>query len=137
MTKKALSQYRGIVAEIQGLNERINNNTLCDTVVGSDSFFPFTQHAMSVTGMKSTQDNMRVIMRRNRLEQQKKRIEDFVENIADSEIRQMLDYRYIIGSKPLKWLAISKKISPQENVREQYAEMERLQQKLSRFFKKI
>lgn len=110
MTKKELSQYRGIVAEIRDLEEQIKNNTLHDTVTGSDSEFPFTQHTMSVSGMESTEDNRRDMRRLSWLKRRKKRIDKFVDGIEDIEMQKIIRYRYIKGSRRPSWQWIALKL---------------------------
>ena len=108
MTKEELRQYRSIVAELNEVNDRINSNTVHGTVTGSDSEFPYVKHCMSVSGV--TSEHSDDIILRQRLEQQKQKIELFVATISDSETRRIFRYRYIDGTVMPSWQWIAFKI---------------------------
>lgn len=109
MTKKELSQYRSIVAEIDEIRDRLNDNTVHGTVTGSDRF-PFAKRVISVSGIVATEQNRRDMMLLRKLEMQKQEIEDFVEAIEDSETRRIFRYRYIDGTVRPSWQWIAFKI---------------------------
>lgn len=77
MTKKELEQYRSVVAEIRETEERIKENTVTDTVSGSDAEFPYTKHAMSVAGLEKTEYNNMLLARRNKLQRQRRKVERY------------------------------------------------------------
>ena len=112
MTKEELRQYRSIVAELNEVNDRINSNTVHGTVTGSDSEFPYVKHCMSVSGV--TSEHSDDIILRQRLEQQKQKIELaralFSDKISDSETRRIFRYRYIDGTVMPSWQWIAFKI---------------------------
>lgn len=110
MTKEELKQYRSIVAELNEVNDRINSNTVYGTVTGSDSEFPYVKHCISVSGVEPTQKNENDIILRQRLEQQKQKIELFIATISDSETRRIFRYRYIDGTVMPSWQWIAFKI---------------------------
>lgn len=85
MTKHELSQYRSIVAEIEEIRDRINSNTVYDTVVGSDTEFPFTAHTISVGGMTGGSTSQKDMLLLCRLEVQKQAVEDYINAIAERE----------------------------------------------------
>lgn len=97
MTIETLNQYRSIRIELERLERERKSRELYDSVVGSDSEFPYTQHKMSVSGLYSDDDNARLLERIAKLRQQKKEIEDFVYGIDDSLTRQIFEERYING----------------------------------------
>lgn len=108
MTKEELEQYRSIVAELDEIRDRLNNNTVSDTVTGSDSEFPYTKHSMAVSGIASEHTDDMILCRQ--LEQQKCRIELFVAAIPDSETRRIFRYRYIDGKVRPSWQWIAFKV---------------------------
>lgn len=103
MTKGELEQYRSIVAEIDEIRDRLNDNTVHGTVTGSECEFPYVQHSISVDGVTSTERNQRDIRLYNRLEVQKQEIENFVNDIPDSMTRRIFHYRYIHGTVRPSW----------------------------------
>ena len=110
MTKAELSQYRSIAAEIVENEERIRESTLRDSVRGSSSEFPYTSHTVSIEGLDDSGDNSRLLKRQNELKRRKRRIEDFIDNIPDSETRRIFRYRYIVGKRRQSWQRIAVKI---------------------------
>ena len=110
MTKAELSQYRSIAAEIVENEERIRESTLRDSVRGSCTEFPYTERTVSVEGLGSSGDNSRLLKRQGKLKRQKRRIEDFIDNIPDSETRRIFRYRYIVGKRRWSWQKITFKI---------------------------
>ena len=107
MTIRELRQYRSIRIELERLEREKKSRELSDTVIGSDKEFPYTQHKMSVSGLDSDGDNMRLLERINNLKQQKKEIEDFVYGIEDSLTRRIFELRYMEGRYKLGWDAVA------------------------------
>lgn len=117
MTKEELKQYRSICAEIQEIDIKLKDSTVYGTVSGSDSEFPYVKRTISVGGVTSTKDNIRLLTRLDRLKKQKRSIEKFIYNIDDSLIRRIFEYRYITGNKIMSWQKIAFKIGEHD---EQY-----------------
>lgn len=107
MTIRELRQYRSIRIELERLEREKKSRELSDTVIGSDRDFPYTQHKMSVTGLDSDGDNMRLLERIHNLRQQKKEIEDFVYGIEDSLTRQIFELMYIKGRYKATWNSVA------------------------------
>lgn len=107
MTIRELRQYRSIRIELERLEREKKSRELSDTVIGSDKEFPYTQHKMSVSGLDSDGDNMRLLERIRNLRQQKKEIEDFIFGIEDSLMRQILEWRHIKGNDEPSWQFIA------------------------------
>lgn len=110
LTKSELKQYRSICAEIQEINIKLKDQEVYGAVRGSESEFPYTEHTMSVSGVKSAVENRRLIARRKWLIRQKEDIEEFVENIEDSLTRRIFIYRYIESDRQPSWQAIAFRI---------------------------
>lgn len=107
MTIRELRQYRSIRIELERLEREKKSRELSDTVIGSDRDFPYTQHKMSVSGLDSDGDNMRLLERIHNLKQQKKEIEDFVYGIEDSLTRQIFELMYIKGRYKATWNSVA------------------------------
>lgn len=110
MTRAELSQYRSIAAEIVENEERIRESTLRDSVRGSSSEFPYNLHTVSVEGLTNSGDNSRLLKRQDELRRMKQRIEDFIDDIPDSETRRIFKYRYIVGKRRWSWQRIAIKV---------------------------
>lgn len=107
MTKQELEQYRSIVAEIDEVRERLNNNIVSDTVVGSSRHYPFTSHVMRVEGIGDKATAERDTLLLENLKRQKQDIEEFVTAIPDSLTRRIFRLRYIQGKHKPSWTAIA------------------------------
>ena len=110
MTKKELEQYRSVVAEIRETEERIKENTVTDTVSGSDAEFPYTKHSMSVAGLEKNEYNNMLMARRNKLQRQRRKVERYVDGIEDSLTRRIFRMRYIEGEVRPSWQWIAFKV---------------------------
>lgn len=105
MTRKELKQYRSMKAEIAEINEQVGQCMAIDIVTGSDHEFPYTEHAVKITGV--TRNVAYLLSRRSRLMQRKERVEQFVEAIEDSELRRIFYYRYLWGKYKPSWQKIA------------------------------
>lgn len=111
MNKTELQQYRHLSHEIDMIQEQINTLQYDrDIVLASDRDFPYLQHTKMIGGHPGQDDQIK----RRRLEQRKavcqrelEQIENFVYQVEDSLIRQLLTYRYLQG---LKWNEIAGKM---------------------------
>lgn len=111
MTIRELRQYRSIRIELERLEREQKSREISDAVVGSDREFPYTQHKMSVSGLESDGDNMRLLERIRNLRQQKKEIEDFIFGIEDSLTRQIFELMYIEGRYKATWKYVAAKMN--------------------------
>ena len=107
MTVAELKQYRSICRELVEKNIELKSKTIQGTVRGSDSEFPYTQHTMSVSGVESSNSNMRLLRRIDYLKRKKQEIEDFIDGIDDSLTRRIFEYRYF---KIMNWEEVSIRI---------------------------
>lgn len=113
MTRKELRQYRSIVAEIKEINKTIRENTVHDTVTGSDKNYPYIQHTMSVEG--GTRETEVAYARCQVLKKQRDNIKQWVDSIPDSLTRRIFKYKYIIGNRKMTWAMVAKAIYPELN----------------------
>lgn len=111
MTDKDLCQYKMKQREIADLEERINKlldkelSTCHSKVSGSSKHFPYIEFHMDVViedpGEVSDRDRLIATYRERQSEARAAifRIEQFIGDIADSELRMIFQYRYIDGMK--------------------------------------
>lgn len=111
MTDKELSQYRKLIREAEDLQGRIDKlydkdiDTAHSTVRGSAKSFPYVEFHMGVwvDDPKQISDRDKMIAAyQERLDKARKealRIEQFIGDIPDSDLRQIFEFRYIDGRK--------------------------------------
>lgn len=115
--RKLLKQYGDLQVEIKELEKRIkkieNFKIEHDKVRGSSNVFPYTERSFTIEGY-NIQDVDRVSKikklldnRKNKCEDMKLQIEEFINTIPDSRTRRVFQYRYI---DRLEWLPISRKL---------------------------
>ena len=94
MTPERLKQYRSLKAEIEELAEQIQMLESSDIVQGSDKEFPYIKHNFTAEC-----DRTRELLRKELglLKSEYHALNEFINNIADSEIRRIFRYRYIEG----------------------------------------
>ena len=97
MTPERLKQYRSLKAEIEELAEQIQMLESSDIVQGSDKEFPYIKHNFKVETAEC--DRTRELLRKELglLKSEYHALNEFINNIADSEIRRIFRYRYIEG----------------------------------------
>ena len=86
MTKELLEQYPDICAELADL-ERAARTPVSDVVSGSSGEYPYTQHAVSIRGLPAVPPE--IAERTESLRQQKKEIEDFVDQLTSPRKRRL------------------------------------------------
>ena len=109
MTTEQLNQYRAICAEISDSRQQPENSYAGDTVQ-SGSKHPYSVHSVRIEGYKSDRHTTALLSRLNVLEHSRAEIEAFVDNINDSEIRQIVQLRYIRGKKKRSWQYLAMKL---------------------------
>lgn len=118
MTKEKLKRYRLLLSELDLLKrqlEKLEPEYVLDSVNGSDSEFPYTNHKMHIEGydLESYRKKVERLKRRinykmNELIEEKDSLVESIYKIENSEIRQIFIYRYIDG---LMWKEISGKMN--------------------------
>ena len=111
MTEGVLNQYRRLIREAEDLQNRINKlydreiTTTHSMVRGSSKCFPFTEFHFGVwvddPEQVADRDKM-IAIYQDRLKYARSeamKIEQFIKDISDSELRQICEYRYIDGMK--------------------------------------
>ena len=117
MNKEELSKLRKIKSEIDQIRRELDNvepEYRKDSVKGSYPEFPYTQHSITVAGYDFNGYDKRVHRIEKRLNrklvelvEEKDKLTEFIYNLEDGDLRQILIYRYING---LTWKEISSKM---------------------------
>ena len=113
MTLKQLEQYISICNEIKIWRKALDKKwdkaggVVKDTVLGSSTEYPYTAHPVTITGTPAPKNKLRREEERyqkrvERCEAMKQEIEDFVNGLDDSQLRQIIHCRYIEGCSWVK-----------------------------------
>lgn len=109
MTRKELSVLKKINGEIEQIKKELNSvdptqMPVSDTVLGSSPYFPYTEHPIGIAGFDNTQYERTVKRIQNRLNRklqelmdEKDRITEYIYSLDDSDLRQILMYKYVNG----------------------------------------
>ena len=135
MNKKDLEQIISLRREVRDLERRLQNNnissTVADSVKGSSDSFPYTECHKIIRGVdykKQLKDSRYRKMLESKHEKITKlliQIEYELNYIEDSEIRQIIRYKYF---DDCSWIQIMHKMN--------YKSEEKARIKLKRFFEK-
>lgn len=111
MTEKELKEYKSLCKEIESLDERIQRleekevEVVAGKVKGSMKVFPYIETRIGVKMYSPEQiaaqhELIKVYQRRKaEVEEKKLEIEQYIDNIEDSQLRLIFQYRYIDGLK--------------------------------------
>jgi len=123
MDIKDLQQHYRVKKEVERTSQKLTNlqkSATYNTAKGSSNFAPYQERVFTVTGVsgrnkKAYNEYKRIL--EERLEELRNNIlevERFISSVTSSEIRQIIDCRYIQG---LSWVATSKRVygDPSEN----------------------
>jgi len=113
LTKEELSNLRKIVTEIEQIKrelETIVPEYVIDAVKGSCATFPYTEHSIKIEGYDINSYDRKVQRIQNRLNrkitelvEEKDMLTEYIFGLDNSDLRQILMYRYING---LTWYDI-------------------------------
>lgn len=113
MTLERLEQHRDQLNELKLLEEKeaaLGRKVILDSVHGSDPDFSHTKRVYRLEGKDDSLAAGRraavITRRRERLELECAEIEEWIETLADSKLRQIIDLRYIQG---LPWRRVAKR----------------------------
>lgn len=117
MDKEQLKQIRYIKSEISVIENQINSiepSMVTDKVIGSSSYFPYTQRSFTLEGIDTEEYERRtrrlqrkLMKRKEKLLELQEEVNDFINNIEDSLVRQAITLRYIDG---MSWQMAAKEI---------------------------
>ena len=113
MTKEELLKLRKITSEVEQIKQELENvkcEYVMDSVKGSSVNYPYTQHGIKIEGYDIGSYNRKVKRIQNRLTRKLEELMDekdilteYICTVNDSDLRQILMYRYING---LTWQEI-------------------------------
>lgn len=136
MNKRDLEQVTSLKAEIADLEQRLqNNNTtsnVADSVKGSSTNFPYTECHKTIRGvdykkqMRDSRYRKMIISKKKKIEKLLRQIEYDLNNVADSEIRRIIRYKYFDN---YSWVKIMHKMG--------YKSEDTARKKIERFFEKF
>lgn len=111
MTIEKLKSYRGICAEIKDIKSKLSGSYVGDTVQ-SGSKHPYSVHNVHIEGLVPSGNTVSLLARLSVLEHSREEIEEFVHDIDDDdyEIKQIIQYRFMRGKKPISWQRIAIKL---------------------------
>lgn len=113
MTLDKLEQYISICNEVKLWRNALDSKwrkaggVVRDTVRGSSAEYPYTSHPIAVTGVpanirKLDAEEERYRRRVERCEALKQEIEDYIDSLEDSQLRQIMHCRFICGHSWVK-----------------------------------
>lgn len=116
MTEKDLKQYKSLCKEIESLDKRIQKeqekevDVVAGKVKASMSEFPYTEIRVGVQmespeQVKAQKEVIKLYLeRKEKAEKKKLEIEQYINEIEDSQLRLIFQYRYI-DRKKQTWIA--------------------------------
>lgn len=116
MTRERLAAYRSNKAEILELDYVLNNRWKSDTMIGNDVVFDYSRgYSMPQSVVGFDQDKYerlqeRDLNRKERLEGECEKIEQFVDAIQDSITHRIFRIYYIDGWRSVKLEDVAKKV---------------------------
>lgn len=138
MIKETLDEIENVNRELQSLRKRLQriedkeNTVVQDSVQGSSRSYPYTKHSMQIVGVEVPKNRhlkrkYRKMIRNKtyRLEKLKIQLEYELNYIKDSEIREIIRYKY---NDNMTWLQVMFKMG--------YSSESTAKMKLKRFFEK-
>ena len=136
--KELLEQITALHNEVEDLEKRLKkienkeNKIVKDSVKGSSSQFPYTQHSCVIEGVEYPKSKRSKYIYRKQIKDKKRKLDKLINKIEyelnyieDSEIRQIIRYKY---EDNLNWIQIMFKM--------RYDSESKARMKLERFFEK-
>lgn len=113
------SEIKTISEEISKLRDKLHDETVTDTVKGSQTEFPFVQHSIPISGIDFDEQSNRdldreikktvTLLNRRKIEllRQYREIRRFIDRIDDPLMRQIITLRYV---QQKEWRDVAKEI---------------------------
>lgn len=124
MTLEQLEQYRDMRQEAKLWEKELADlrrkygGVVKDTVSGSSAEYPYTTHPITIAGVQ-TKPNQRIVRREKRLRERKEKLETMldeidadIDNLEDSQLRQIIQYHYITGHS---WVKTARMVNNKES----------------------
>jgi tmRNA-binding protein len=104
MTRQHLEQYRSLGKEIAILEQQLQHaQSVADTVRASSKEEPYLEHSVMITGIDA-HAKVRLDRKRRSALLERLEIERYIDRIADSQLRVVMDLRYLKG---MRWSKIA------------------------------
>ena len=133
--KELLEQITALHNEVEDLEKRLKkienkeSKVVIDSVKGSSSQFPYTQHSCVIEGVEYPKSKRSKYIYRKQIKDKKRKLDKLINKIEyelnyieDSEIRQIIRYKY---EDNLSWIQVMFKM--------EYSSEEKARIKLKRF----
>ncbi len=140
INRKILEQILSLKGEVEDLKDRLNNgkeNIITDSVRGSSKEYPYVQHNMIIEGIDYKQQ-IRDKKYRRMIKQKQDKINKLIreaeyclDNIEDSDIRQIIRYVYFDAKDYNQTAHIMNRRNPKGRFT-----ADNIRMKLKRFFEK-
>lgn len=109
MTIEQLESYRAVRAELEDIEGELAQYGV-RIAVQSASTAPFSKHTVTAEGLPPSPKAKALLERKAQLRSRKAEVERFVDSITDSEIRLIVQLKYIRGKRPPSWQAIASRL---------------------------
>lgn len=116
MTREQLEQYHNITVRLKMLTSTV----VTDTVSGSSDEYPYTNHPISIHGVRRDTKSLNEI---ELLTKQKNAIDEYIDGLEDIRAKTLLDMHYRQGKR---WTTVASETGRSPDANEKY---------LQRFFK--
>lgn len=109
MTIEQLESYRAVRAELEDIEGELAQYGV-RIAVQSASTAPFSKHTVTAEGLPPSPKAKALLERKAQLRSRKAEVERFVDSITDSEIRLIVQLKYIRGKRPPSWQSIASRL---------------------------
>lgn len=109
MTMSQLESYRAVRAELEDIEGELAQYGV-RIAVQSASTAPFSKHTVTAEGLPPSPKAKALLERKAQLRSRKAEVERFVDSITDSEIRLIVQLKYIRGKRPPSWQSIASRL---------------------------
>lgn len=109
MTISQLESYRAVRAELEDIEGELAQYGV-RIAVQSASTAPFSKHTVTAEGLPPSPKAKALLERKAQLRSRKAEVERFVDSITDSEIRLIVQLKYIRGKRPPSWQSIASRL---------------------------
>ena len=109
MTIGQLESYRAVRAELEEIDDELVQYGV-RIAVQSAAAAPFSKHTVTAEGLPPSPKAKALLERKAQLKLRKSEVERFVDGIEDSEIRLIVQLKYIKGRRSASWQYIAMKL---------------------------
>lgn len=110
MTLKQLEAYRSVRAELADIENELSEQGVMIAVQSASAAPAYSKHTVTVEGLPPTPQVTKLLERQGVLRALRRDTERFVDSITDSEIRLIVQLKYIRGKRPPSWQSIASRL---------------------------